>query len=217
MSTRITGRSLGGVYLLAAVVLALFIVPQLVRAEVEGFFLGFGLHTDHLSAEDRKEGAPPGSVYIDEDGGGVDLQAGWAFNESFLLRLRIAAAEHDTDRSDVDFYSGSGVFEAAYLFREGYPLHPYVMGGLGGFFMTAEEGERYDYETTGSGAVLGGGLMYFFNEHLALDAALRFSFINWDSKTAKTEMADGSTRIVETPIEEDGEGSNLMVGLSYYF
>ncbi|MBN1824651.1 MAG: outer membrane beta-barrel protein [Candidatus Eisenbacteria bacterium] len=219
MRQRITGRRMGGVYLSALAVLLLFFVPRVARAEaeVEGFFLGLGLHTDNLGAEDRKEGSPPGSVYIDEDGGGLDLQLGWAFTESFLLRLRLSVAEHDTDKDNIDFYSGSGVFEAAYLFRLGRPLRPYVMGGLGGFFMSAEEGDAYSYETTGSGAVIGGGLVYFFNDHFALDTCLRLSFINWANKTAETKLPDGTTFRVETPIEEEGEGGNLMIGLSYYF
>jgi len=216
MNKRTQGRSPGAIYLLAAAVLTLLLVPRFARAEVEGFFLGLGFHSDHLSAEDRKEGGPPGSAYIEEDGGGLDLQLGWAFNESFLLRLRMAGAEHETSRSDVDFYSGSAVFEAAYLFREGRPLRPYIMGGLGGFVMDSQQGDIFEYETSGSGAVLGGGLVYFFNEHFALDAALRLSFINWENKTAKTKL-NGTTATVETPLDEEGEAGNLLVGLTYFF
>lgn len=194
----------------------LITISDKVFADTEGFFLGLGLYSSQMSAEDRKEGSPPGSVYIEESGGGMSLLIGYGFTPSFTTRITTGAAEHKTSDPDVTFLYGGASIEAVYYFREGNPFRPYVFGGLGGYVMKSMKG-NLTYSTAGPGTTLGGGFTCFLNEHFALDCDLRMEFINWETKVAEIDIGGGTVTTVETPIEEEGEAGKMMVGVSYWF
>jgi hypothetical protein len=185
-------------------------------AATDGFFLGLNLHSSHINAEDENPNAPAGSVFIDDNGGGVTFFLGYGITPSFPLRLNLSVAEHETSDSNVEFFYSSVTIEAAYLFRDGEPLRPYVLGGFGGFAVRSRV-DALDFETTGPGFVVGTGIVYFLSEHFALDFALRGDLINWDKQTATLTFSNGSQAVVETPVEGDGAAGKFLFGVSVWF
>lgn len=185
-------------------------------AATDGFFLGLDFHTSHINAEDEGPNAPVGSVFIDDNGGGATFFLGYGITPSFPLRLNLSVAEHETNDTSVEFFYSSLTLEAAYLFRNGEPLRPYVLGGFGGFSVRSRK-DAFDFETTGPGFVIGTGIVYFLSEHFALDFALRGDLINWDKQTATITFPNGSQAIVETPVEGDGAAGKFLFGVSVWF
>jgi opacity protein-like surface antigen len=185
-------------------------------AATDGFFLGLDFHTSHIDAEDERAEAPTGSVFIDDNGGGVTFFLGYGITPSFPLRLNLSVAEHETSDTDVKFFYSSVTIEGAYLFRNGEPLRPYLLGGFGGFAVRSRQ-DDFDFETTGPGFVFGTGMVYFLSEHFALDFGLRGDLINWDKQRATLTFPNGSQAIVETPVEGDGAAAKFLFGVSGWF
>ncbi len=185
-------------------------------AVTDGFFLGLDFHTSHIGAEDETPGASPGSVFIDDNGAGATFFLGYGITSSFPVRLNLSLAEHETSDSSVEFFYSSITIEAAYLFRDGEPLRPYLLGGFGGFSVRSRQ-DAFDFETTGPGFVVGAGIVYFLSEHFALDFALRGDLINWDTQKATVTFPNGSRATAETPVEGDGAAGKFLFGVSVWF
>lgn len=185
-------------------------------AGTDGWMVGLDFGTSHIGAEDPSPGDPANSVYVDETGGGGTLLVGYGFTPSFVLRLNVSGAQHDTSDPDTEFWISSGTIEGLYLFRNPEPLRPYVMGGVGGFSMRSRRDEL-DFEVTGPGAVVGAGLVYFLGKHFALDFGVRGDFINWEESKATFKFPDGSTASVATPVEGEGSAAKFLFGAGWWF
>lgn len=190
--------------------------PAESAAGTEGFLLGLDFGTSHIGADDPSADDPAASVYVDETGGGASLLLGYGFTPSFTLRLNVSGAQHDTSDPDTEFWISSGTIEALYLFRNPDPLRPYIFGGLGGFSMRSRRDEL-DFEVTGPGAVVGGGLVYFLGENFALDFAVRGDFINWEESTATYTFPNGTTATVAAPVEGEGSAAKFLFGAGWWF
>lgn len=185
-------------------------------ATTDGFFIGLDVHSSHIGSDEPTAGAPAGTVFVEETGSGGSLRIGHGITPAFALRIALCGAEHKTTDPDVEIRYGSLTLDGVYHFRAGQPLRPYLFGGLGGFSIESRRA-ALRFETTGPGAVFGGGLLYFLGEHFALDFGLRGDLINWKKSTAEAVRSDGTSFTVEQPIEEEGSAAQFLFGASWWF
>jgi hypothetical protein len=185
-------------------------------AATDGFFLGLDFHTSTIDAVEETAAADSIDAFIDKNGGGVAFFLGYGITPSFPLRLNLAVAEHETSDPGLEFFYSSVTIEAAYLFRNGEPLRPYLLGGFGGFAVRSRK-SVYDFEVSGPGIVFGAGMFYFLTDHFALDFALRGDLINWNKEKAIVTLPNGSQVIAETPVEGDGAAAKFLFGVSGWF
>lgn len=184
-------------------------------AGTDGLAFGFDLQSSIVGTVDASDTRPPGSVFIKQEGGGGTLWLGYGFTPSFPVRLVASGATHETTDPDVDVAFGSITLEAMYLFRNPAALRPYLLGGVGGFGVSSRV-DDYEYETTGPGVVLGGGLLYFFNDTFALDLGVQGEFMNWERQRATRDVAGGTEITLDTPVEEDGGAAKVLLGMSFW-
>ncbi len=178
------------------------------------WFLGVSAVSSHIGADDEQPDDPPGLVYVDEVGGGIALEAGYAITPTFLLRLYLSGAQHETSDPDIDYRLGGASVEGMILFNPGRPLRPYVVGGLGGFRMESDQ-DGYDYEVNGGGAILGGGLRYALGRIVALDFGLRAEFINWQEERVVVDLPGGGSAVLENPVEGSGTAGKFTLGVIF--
>lgn len=183
-------------------------------ADTDGFFFGLDLLSNRVGAAERTLDADPSSVFVDAVGGGADLFLGWGFSPSFPVRLSISAAQHDTSDPKIEVAYGSVTLDGMFLFRDPEVLRPYLYGGFGGFTLRSRQ-DALEWETTGPGILLGGGLFYFFGDTFALDFSLRGELVNWKKTRATLHTAAGDVT-VETPVEEEGSAAKLLFGASWW-
>jgi opacity protein-like surface antigen len=211
------GRTHIGSALAAAAGAAALLGPAAASAwDTAGWMIGLDLASSHADFEDRTTVSPPNAVFIDDDGGGVNLIAGYGFTRSFALRLDLAGAGHETTDPDVEFRLSSATVEAMVLLRVPEAFRPYLVGGVGGFTARSRR-DDFDFDVTGPGVTLGAGFLWFTGRRFALDFALRADFINWETATATVTLPGGSTATVDTPVEEDGAAAKILVGVSWWF
>ncbi len=191
-------------------------LPAFAAGMTEGFFLGVDLQTSHIGADDPADDSPEGSIFVDETGAGVAFKFGYGITPRFALRLVVLGTVHETTDPEVEVAYTSGTLEAVYLFRSGEPLRPNIFGGLGGFSLKSKR-DLLDYETSGGGAVIGVGLVYFLSSHFALDFELRGDLINWKTNTAQIDLGNGNYATVETPIEDEGSAAHFLFGGTWWF
>jgi hypothetical protein len=184
------------------------------RADTDGLCFGIDLHSSRFGGVEVPDNPAPDAVFVDETGGGANLWIGWGFTRSFPVRLSIAGAAHDTSDPDIEVAYGSVTIDGMYLFRDPEPLRPYLYGGIGGFALRSRR-DALDWETTGPGILLGGGLLYFFGDTFALDFSVRGEFVNWE-KTRSTWHTGVGDITAEIPIEEEGSAAKFLVGASWW-
>ena len=203
-----------GALLLPALLAAAFL-PAPARADTKGFAFGGQLHSNQLGSVEEAAGDVPESIFIQENGAGVGLWAGWGFNESFSLRLALDVAGHETSDDDIQVGYGSVAIEGLYLFRQPDALRPFLLGGVGTFALASRD-DAYDYATTGPGLLAGGGLYYFLGSTFAIEFSGRGEFVNWKEKKARKIDGDGSTTVT-APVEREGIAGKLTIGASFWF
>lgn len=172
-----------------------------------GFYLGATFAGSFVDA-DNQPGTP---LRIKEDGGSVELRAGYSFNPVFSLELSIAGARHDTSDPAIDMNFGAVRLFAHYRFRATRQLRPYLKGGLGGYTLRLEE-PGLAAEVTGGGLAFGGGVDYFFSRHFSLGLDYGFNLIEYDDAKVTFEGLS-----VSAGIDEDGAQSSLGLAFSFYF
>lgn len=200
---------------LAGAILAAAILPAPARADTKGFAFGVQLHSNQLGSVEAAAGDVPESVFIEENGGGLGLWAGWGINESFSLRLALDLVGHETSDDDIRVAYGSLAVEGLYLFRQPDALRPFLLGGVGTFGLASRD-DAYDYATTGPGLLAGGGIYYFLGSTFALEFSGRGEFVNWNEKQARRIDGDGSTTVT-APVEREGVAGKLTLGASLWF
>jgi hypothetical protein len=208
-------RPVGALGLVVVGLPLLLAAPLPARADTGGFCLGLQLHSSQLGTVDDAAGGVPSSVYIEENGGGLGLWAGWGINESFTLRLDAAVAGHPTSDEQIEVATAGFTLEALYLFRHPDAFRPFLLGGVG-VFGVASRDDEYDYSTTGPGILAGGGFYYFLGSTFAFELSGRGEFVNWREEVARRQ-GSGSEEIVDTPIEQEGVAGKLTLGLALFF
>lgn len=199
--------------LTALVLLFVFLLPvqDLHAAGNENpWMIGLDFLSNRAGDEDDYE-----DFRIEETGGGAALQVGYRFTPSFLLRLYMGGAVHETNYADVEVTFAGGLIEAVYLFRPDQSFRPYVFGGLGGFQAEAKE-DALTYSTEGPGASFGGGLYYWFGPHVSLHSSARIELVNWDTATYSIDTGSGTIE-AKVPVDDEGSAAKLTLGVAFWF
>jgi hypothetical protein len=168
------------------------------RSKTQGFNLGAFLNGSALAVDGSDE---------TESGGGVGLHLGYGFtqNLSAFTRLNVASVDPSNDAEEY----GLGHFDLGLRFSFGgtaSALRPFLQGAVNGraIVFDDESGAR------GGGFTGGGGLEYFINRKLALEAGLFLSFGKF------TEATDGEDWF---ELEDGGvkaTSSRFDIGVSWH-
>ena len=211
--SRPAARSRLGALLALAVVAA----PAAAPAATDGLHVGLVLHSSHLDSTEESAETLPGTVFVDESGGGATLHVGWGFTPSFSLRFDLGGARHETSDRRVDFAYSTFTLDGRYLFRNPERARPYLFGGIGAMAARSRQGSL-SYETTGPGIVFGGGLLWFATPRVSIDFMARADFVNWNKERATIDAGGGAgEETVSAPIERDGFAGRLGVGAGWWF
>jgi opacity protein-like surface antigen len=178
-----------------------------VEGRDNGFYLGIKFIGSSLHIDDDDNDA----FFVKDDGGGLQLLAGYSFNDVFSLELDLVGLNHDTSDPAVDAkFAGVRIF-AHYRFATGNAFRPYIKGGVGGYAL-ALDGTGIDARIDGGGIPLGGGFDYFFSPHFSLGADFTHNIIEYKELTIPFE--DGE---LSFDIDEEGAMSSIGLALAYYF
>ena len=193
----------------ASVMMAVILISGSLYAgaieDEKGISLGIKLLGSSLNLDDEDD------TFIEDNGGGLQLDFGYRFNPSFALELALGGAGHETEISGIDAFFGMGQLLAYYRFLPDGAFRPYIKGGFGGYSLEIKENSE-SISMEGGGFVFGGGFKYFFTEHVALGLDLTHNIINYN----KGKLKSGEFS-VETDIDEDGSQTSLGLSLSYSF
>ncbi len=170
-----------------------------------GIYLGLKIIGSSLHVDEDED------IFIEDDGGGLQLDFGYRFNPVFALELSFGGATHETIIPDIDANFYMVELLAYYRFLPDKPFRPFIKGGFGGYGLEIEEGS-VDAKIEGGGLALGGGFRYFFSRHFALGLDLTHNMIKYD----KGQLSLGEFSI-ETDLDEDGSQTSLGLTLSYSF
>lgn len=192
--------------------LALAAAPARAQMNEHRWLLGVDLVAGTVGGNDDADG--PGDIVIDEKAGGLGLQFGYLVRPSFLLRLTAVGADHDTSDPEVTIRFGGGTLDAVFLFRDGHPFRPYLFAGVGGYQASSRQDEVV-YEIRGPGLAFGAGMHLRLGARATLHGALRVEAINWEKAGAQLDLPDVEVQI-ETPIDEDGLASKVMLGMGFW-
>ena len=120
-----------------------------------GFYLGLKFIGSSLHVDDDGDN----SFFVKDDGGGVQLHAGYSFNRVFSLELSLGGANHETSVQAIDANFGLVQLFAHYRFRPGRAFRPYIKGGFGGYTLELSDNKEIQaYRATRGLLVLKGTL-----------------------------------------------------------
>lgn len=211
MATPLTPRRAAALAALA-VLLPLTAAPARAQTMEHRWLLGVDLVAGTVGENEDADG--PDDIVIDEKAGGLGLQFGCLLTPSFLLRLCAVGADHQTSDPDVTIRFGGGTLDAVFLFRDGHPFRPYLFAGAGGYQAESRQAEVV-YRIRGPGVAFGAGMHLRLGARTTLHGALRVEAINWEKAGARLDLPDLDIEI-ETPIDEDGWASKVMLGLGFW-
>jgi len=181
--------------------------PAGVRSNPVGFFGGL-----YLNGSGIKESE---SDAEQDQGGGLSLQAGYAFKNKVALFVDFSGANVSAEGSDDSYALGHFDIGARYQFsapaRAWTPFVEAAVGGRAARFSDLEfaDGSTADVELSGTSFSLGGGTHYFFNPAFGLSANLR-----WSTGTFDRAKIDGEE--VEDAPEMDATTTRLNLGAVWY-
>lgn len=153
-------------------------------------------------------------IVVDETAGGGAFQVGYLVTPTFLLRLYSGIADHPTNVTDLSVRFSGATVDAAYLFRSGARLRPYVFGGLGGFRLDSQQNELR-YEAKGPGFAFGGGAHLELGSRVTLHGSLRIEGVNWNEVRASYTTPQGTVSI-EQPVKDSGVATKLTIGIGIW-
>jgi len=148
-------------------------------------------------------------------GGGILL--GYGFNRTLELFLQLDGAKFDVANTDVDGTWTMGHADLGVRFHFANSLRswvPYLQAALSGRAVSVSNAvinqvTQTDVSFTGGALSLGGGIMFYFNEVLAMDLQLAWSGGNF------TEVDAGNVKVtLDNPI--DAQSSRFNIGLSWW-
>lgn len=179
-----------------------------VRSGTDKLFVGIGLGGASIDSDD---------IDVDQQsGGGGALRIGYGFTRLFSLYLEGAAAsieEQDEtftlSHGDIGVRLHFGGPERAFI--------PFLDVGFSAreisvddFNFEDDQGNPVtgDLEISGSGISFGGGFLYFFNPHWALDVGLKITTGEFDTVKVNNISFSG--------FEVDATSARLMVGVTWF-
>ncbi len=149
-------------------------------------------------------------------GGGILL--GYGFNRTIELFLQLDGAQFDVADTEVDGTWTMGHADLGVRFHFANSLRswvPYLQAALSGRAVSVSDAvlnqvtQSQDVSITGGALSIGGGIMFYFNEALAMDLQLAWSGGNF------TEVDAGNVKVtLNNPI--DAQSSRLNIGLSWW-
>ena len=190
--------------ILAALATLIIAAPVMAR---EGTYLGVDLGYNNIVGTDSWFDPVDNAV-------GLGLKFGYNFGTAALEGELIGSSHNDDhpDFSDGDF---RGLSANLRLFLS-QPLDPnqvYLLVGVGAYsFEHTDFFLGQNYEFTGGGFNLGGGLEHFLNERTALNIAGIYRFIRYDDVEINGISFDPS--LIDG---EDGDVFSITVGFNFYF
>jgi hypothetical protein len=178
-----------------------------VRSNTRGFVVGAHLNSSAVQVDE--EGAGDAEQGL---GGGFNLGYGVSQHVSIFLRGDFASVDYE-DGSGDSYVLGNGDVGARYSFGSYLnPLRPYAELGFTASTIQdqlEDQGETVDVTLMGGAIMIGGGLEYFLNEHVALDAGLVLGKGRFTSADV-----DGETFDID---EFDYTGTRLNLGVNFHF
>lgn len=172
-----------------------------------GFYCGLSFLGSSLHVEDTGDEI----FFVEDDGGGAQLQFGYHFNPVFALELDLGGAQHETTDPEIDGSFAMAQLFAVYRFVPDRQFRPYIKGGFGGYGLKLE-GYGADLTVKGGGLAFGGGFDYFFTRHLSLGVDFTHNIIRYDEVELRFEDV-----FVGTEIDEEGSMSSLGLAFGYHF
>jgi hypothetical protein len=173
-----------------------------------GFYLGLRFIGSSLHVDDDGESA----FFVKDDGGGLQLYAGYSFNRVFSLVMVAGGANHETSVQAIDANFGFLQILAHYRFQPGKSFRPYVKGGVGGYGLELTDNNA-SVRIEGGGIPIGGGFDYFFSRHFSLGVDFTHNIINYDE--LEIDLGGGATAGFE--LDEEGAMTSLGLAIAYYF
>lgn len=173
-----------------------------------GFYLGLRFIGSSLHVDDDGESA----FFVKDDGGGLQLYAGYSFNRVFSLVLVAGGANHETSIQAIDANFGFLQILAHYRFQPGKSFRPYIKGGLGGYGLELTDNNA-SVRIEGGGIPIGGGFDYFFSRHFSLGVDFTHNIINYNQ--LEIDLGGGATAGFE--LDEEGDMTSLGLAIAYYF
>jgi hypothetical protein len=204
-------RLSGSCGLVLCVLLAIALTPFQSAAQVDGRDRGFYLGLDFIGSSLHVDDDSDSDFFVKDDGGGLQLKAGYSINKVFSVELDLGGANHDTSNPAVDARFGMVQIFAHYRFSPGNAFRPYIKGGFGGYALALESGSA-SARIEGGGIPIGGGFDYFFTRHFSLGLDFTHNFIQYDKVTFSLADVD-----VGFDIDEEGSMSSLGLSLTGYF
>jgi hypothetical protein len=197
--------------ILLLTLVALVLPASTVHAQKEdrsrGFYLGIKFIASSLHVDEDGES----DFFVKDDGGGIQLHAGYSFNRVFSLELAVGGANHETSVQSIDADFALFQLFVHYRFSPGRAFRPYIKGGVGGYGLVLKDNEK-SVRIDGGGVPLGGGFDYFFSKHFSLGVDLTHNIISYDEvKVDFGEPTDG------LDIDQAGAMTSLGLALAYYF
>ncbi|MFH1842103.1 MAG: outer membrane beta-barrel protein [bacterium] len=178
--------------------------------------VGLDILSSRIDATELPRSDPVQDVQLDQSAVGAALYAGYDLTATFQLRLYISGTVHESTDPDREFRMTSATLEAAYRFRAGQPLRPYLFGGAGAFNLRNKQ-EFDTYTAEGAGVSCGGGLYYFLSRHFALHLSVRGEFINWSKTKTEDRRPPGEIVREERNIEDSATSGEFTFGAAYEF
>ena len=176
---------------------------------VQRWLLGLDAVASTLNANDKQP-----EVLLDERANGPGLQVGWLLKPTLMLRVCAAAAVHGTIVEGASLRVGGGTFDAVWLMRDGQAFRPYLFAGAGGYQATSTD-EALVYEVNGPGLAFGAGWLLRVRGGVSLHGELRVESVRWPEAVAAIAEAEGPRAVAE-PLDRDGWGSKVLLGLAWW-
>ena len=162
--------------------LALASLPASAQADRSGFWIGARLQSTGLSTDN-------GFDTTTEGGGGVALEAGYAFSRVAGVYLSVGGSAMQGEDGGEDYTLGSAYLGGRFNLTPSKALNPYLLVGLTGQSAAFDvAGTSADLEVSGGGLYAGVGLDYALSPALSIDGRLtvgggQFSEISFDGES----------------------------------
>jgi len=194
--------------------LALMASPGAARAagDVPGaqrWLIGLDIAATTLSTNAQADG-----IIIDAKAAGPALQVGWLWKPCLMVRAAAGAADYGTNLPDVKIRVGGGTIDAVFLFREGRTFRPYLFAGVGGYEALSRR-DNLAYAVSGTGLAFGTGAHLRLGRDVTLHGSVRVESVRWPETAVTLDGPDGPVPVAE-PIDRDGWGSRVMIGLGWW-
>jgi Outer membrane protein beta-barrel domain len=182
----------------------------------KGFRLGFALNSVGVDAEKSPGDGAADDIYLEEEGGGIELSCGYSFSQLFSLNFAISGARHETNDADLDAYYTTALLEGHFRFMPDSRVRPYLVAAIGGAALNLDN-DDYTTKTEGGVFGLGLGMLWNLTDHLLLDTSLRLDMIDWEDREFKKELPGGQELVLAEPVDDESGAGRFQLGLTYAF